>query len=38
MQAIGRVFARIGEKKNRAKAWVKFLVAKLGLEEFTKLV
>jgi sulfite reductase (ferredoxin) len=38
MQAIGRVFARLGEKKNRAKARVKFLVAKLGLEEFTKLV
>ena len=38
MQAIGRVFARLGEKKNRAKARVKFLVAKLGLEEFTHLV
>lgn len=37
-QAIGRVFARLGEKKNRAKARVKFLVAKLGLEEFTRLV
>jgi len=38
MQAIGRVFARLGEKKNRAKARVKFLVARLGLEEFTRLV
>ena len=38
MQAIGRVFARLGEKKNRAKARVKFLVAKLGLEEFTRIV
>ncbi len=38
MQSIGRVFARLGEKKNRAKARVKFLVAKLGLEEFTRLV
>ena len=38
MQAIGRVFARLGEKKNRARARVKFLVAKLGLEEFTRLV
>ena len=38
MQAIGRVFSRIGEKKNRAKARVKFLVAKLGLEEFIRLV
>ena len=38
MQAIGRVFARLGEKKNRAKARVKFLVARLGLDEFTRLV
>ena len=38
MQAIGRVFARLGEKKNRARARVKFLVAKLGLEEFIRLV
>ena len=38
MQAIGRVFARLGEKKNRAKARVKFLVAKLGLTEFMRLV
>ena len=38
MQAIGRVFTRLGEKKNRAKARVKFLVARLGLEEFTRLV
>ena len=38
MQAIGRIFGRLGEKKNRAKARVKFLVAKLGLEEFTRLV
>jgi sulfite reductase (ferredoxin) len=37
-QAIGRVFARLGEKKNRARARLKFLVAKLGLEEFSKLV
>ena len=38
MQAIGRVFGRLGEKKNRAKARVKFLVDKLGLEEFIRLV
>ena len=38
MQSIGRVFARLGEKKNRAKARIKFLVAKLGLEEFIRLV
>ena len=37
-QAIFRVFARLGEKQNRARARVKFLVAKLGLEEFHRLV
>lgn len=37
-QAVCRVFARLGEKKNRARARVKFLVAKLGDEEFKKLV
>jgi sulfite reductase (ferredoxin) len=37
-QAIARVFARLGEKKNRARARVKFLVAQLGLTEFTRLV
>ncbi len=37
-QAIGRVFARLGEKKNRNTARLKFLVNKLGLEEFRKLV
>src|SRR5215831_16799558 len=37
-QAIGRVFARLGEKKDRAKARIKFLVAKLGIEEFRDLV
>ena len=37
-QAIGRVFARLGEKKNRNTARLKFLVAKLGLEEFKRLV
>jgi sulfite reductase (ferredoxin) len=37
-QAIGRVFARLGEKKNRAAARLKFLVAKLGLDEFRRLV
>jgi len=37
-QAIGRVFARLGEKKNRAKARIKFLVAKLGIGEFVKIV
>src|SRR5437016_8809303 len=37
-QAISRVFARLGEKKNRAAARLKFLVTKLGLEEFRRLV
>ena len=37
-QAIGRVFARLGEKKNRNRARIKFLVAKLGIEEFRRLV
>ncbi len=35
---ICRVFARLGEKKNRARARVKFLVQKLGIEEFKRLV
>ena len=37
-QAISRVFARLGEKQNRAKARIKFLVAKLGIDEFKRLV
>ena len=37
-QAICRVFARLGEKQNRARARIKFLVAKLGIEEFIRLV
>src|SRR6516164_8385588 len=37
-QAIGRVFARLGEKKNRAAARVKFLITKLGIDEFRRLV
>src|ERR1044072_271652 len=37
-QAIARVFARLGEKKNRAAARVKFLIAKLGIDEFRRLV
>lgn len=37
-QAMSRVFARLGEKKNRNTARLKFLVNKLGLEEFKKLV
>src|SRR5262249_7276228 len=37
-QAICRVFARLGEKKNRNTARLKFLVNKLGLDEFRRLV
>ncbi|NOX62183.1 MAG: nitrite/sulfite reductase [Chloroflexi bacterium] len=37
-QAIARVFARLGEKRNRNRARLKFLVAKLGIEEFRRLV
>ena len=37
-QAIARVFARMGEKRNRARARIKFLVAQLGVEEFRRLV
>jgi sulfite reductase (ferredoxin) len=37
-QAIARVFARLGEKKNRARARIKFLVASLGLQQFKDLV
>lgn len=37
-QAISRVFARLGEKKNRNRARIKFLVSHLGIEEFKRLV
>lgn len=37
-QAISRVFARLGEKRNRARARIKFLVAHLGIEEFRRIV
>ena len=32
-QAIGRVFARLGERQNRQRARFKFVVKKLGIEE-----
>ncbi len=38
IQAIGRVFARLGEKRNRMRARLKFLVKKLGFDEFKRLV
>ncbi len=37
-QAICRVFARLGERKNRARARLKFVVAKLGIDEFRAVV
>jgi sulfite reductase (ferredoxin) len=37
-QAISRVFGRLGEKANRARARIKFLVTKLGIDEFRRLV
>jgi sulfite reductase (ferredoxin) len=37
-RAICRVFARLGEKKNRNRARLKFLVQKLGIDEFRRLV
>src|SRR5437660_2152429 len=37
-QAIARVFARHGEKKNRNRARVKFLIQDLGIEKFRELV
>ncbi len=37
-QSIARVFARLGEKKNRNRARLKFLVEQLGIEEFRRLV
>jgi sulfite reductase (ferredoxin) len=37
-QSTARVFARLGEKKNRNTARLKFLVTKLGMEEFKRLV
>jgi sulfite reductase (ferredoxin) len=37
-QAIARVFARLGEKKQRDRARIKFLIARLGIQEFKRLV
>jgi len=37
-QAMSRVFARLGERANRAKARFKFVVKKLGIEETKRLV
>ena len=37
-QAMARVFARLGEKKNRNRARIKFLINDLGIEKFKQLV
>ncbi|MFO0566160.1 MAG: nitrite/sulfite reductase [Polyangiaceae bacterium] len=37
-QAICRVFGRFGERENRQRARLKFLVKRLGIEEFRRLV
>ena len=37
-QAVARVFARLGEKKNRNRARIKFLVHDLGIDKFRELV
>lgn len=37
-QAVCRVFARLGERENRQRARLKFLVKRLGIEEFRRLV
>ncbi|MDE0123901.1 MAG: nitrite/sulfite reductase [Bryobacterales bacterium] len=37
-QAISRVFAKFGEKRIRAKARMKFLIAKQGIDKFRRLV
>ncbi len=37
-QATCRVFARLGEKRNRGRARMKFLIEKVGLDEFRRLV
>jgi len=37
-QAVCRVFARLGEKRNRNRARLKFLVEQLGIDEFRRLV
>lgn len=38
VQAVSRVFTRLGEKQNRNRARIKFLVSSIGIEEFRRLV
>ena len=37
-QAICRIFGRLGEKQNRSRARIKFVVKKLGIDEFRRIV
>jgi sulfite reductase (ferredoxin) len=37
-QSVGRIFAALGEKKNRSRARIKFLVQDLGIDKFRELV
>ncbi|MBI4006588.1 MAG: nitrite/sulfite reductase [Gammaproteobacteria bacterium] len=37
-QAISRIFAKLGEKRNRGRARIKFLVDKLGIGQFREMV
>jgi sulfite reductase (ferredoxin) len=37
-QAVSRVFARYGEKQKRMRARLKFLIEKIGIDEFRRLV
>ncbi|NUO47892.1 MAG: nitrite/sulfite reductase, partial [Polyangiaceae bacterium] len=38
IQAVCRLFSRFGERENRARARLKFVIKKMGIEEFTRLV
>ena len=38
VEAVLRVFDRLGQRRNRNRARIKFLVARLGIEEFRRLV
>jgi sulfite reductase beta subunit-like hemoprotein len=37
-QSVARVYARLGEKKNRSRARIKFLIQDLGIDKFRELV
>lgn len=38
VQAVCRIFGRLGEKQNRSRARIKFVVKKLGIDEFRRIV